>query len=233
MIDRMDQEIGRVLEQLRAMDAYQNTVIVFVSDNGASAEQIIRGDGHDPLAPPGSATTYLCLGPGWSTAANTPFKFHKSWVHEGGIASPLIVHWPKSIPHGGQLRHSPCHFIDLLPTMLELAGGAAESKCQGVDPPLLPGRSLVPALAQDVLIPREYLYWHHLNNQAIRVGDWKLVRAGGNRQSGPWELYDLRTDRCEMHDLAEQHLDRVTELARLWRECEDKFRGQAGLPKTE
>jgi arylsulfatase len=92
MIDRMDREIGRVLGQLRSMGTYRDTVILFVSDNGASAEQIIRGDEHDPAAPPGSWRTFLCLGPGWSTAANTPFRLHKSWVHEGGISSPLIAH---------------------------------------------------------------------------------------------------------------------------------------------
>lgn len=96
MIDRMDQQIGRVLNQLRAMDAYDNTVIVFVSDNGASAEQRLRDDGHDPKATPG-----------WSTAANTPFRLHKSWVHERGISSPSIMHWPKGITGKGKLRHTP------------------------------------------------------------------------------------------------------------------------------
>ncbi len=97
MIDRMDREIGRVLDQVKAMGAAENTVVFFVSDNGASAEQIIRGDMHDPSAAPGSAKSYLCLGPGWSSSANTPFRLHKSWVHEGGISSPLIVQWPAGI----------------------------------------------------------------------------------------------------------------------------------------
>ncbi|HMO87416.1 MAG TPA: sulfatase-like hydrolase/transferase [Lacipirellulaceae bacterium] len=96
MVDRMDQQIGRVLEQLRAMDALDNTVILVLSDNGASAEMMLRGDGHDPLSEPGAAESYVCLGPGWSRAANTPFRRHKTWVHEGGIASPLIVHWPRN-----------------------------------------------------------------------------------------------------------------------------------------
>ena len=95
MIDRMDSEIGRVLDQLRAMDAFENTVVFFMSDNGASAEIMVRGDGHDPDAPLGSAGTYLCLGPGFSSAANTPFRLHKTWVHEGGISTPLILHWPE------------------------------------------------------------------------------------------------------------------------------------------
>ena len=123
MIDRMDREIGRVVDQLKAMGLFENTMILFVSDNGASAEQIIHGDGHDPASPPGSAKTYLCLGPGWSTAANTPLRLHKSWVHEGGIASPLIMHWSAGIRDRGQFRHTTGHFIDLLPTLLDLAGG--------------------------------------------------------------------------------------------------------------
>ena len=95
MVDRMDREIGRVLDQLRAMGAFENTLIFFLSDNGASAEIMVRDDGHDRHAPAGSAASHLCLGPGWSTVANTPFRRHKTWVHEGGIATPLIVHWPK------------------------------------------------------------------------------------------------------------------------------------------
>lgn len=231
MVDRMDREIGRVLDQLQAMHCADNTVVMFVSDNGASAEQIIRGEGHDPAAPPGSAKTFLCLGPGWSTAANTPFRLHKSWVHEGGIASPLIVHWPAGLRERGQLRHTPAHFIDLLPTMVELAGGGSPTgDWQGATPPPLPGRSLVPALAQDVTIPRDYLYWHHLTNRAIRVGDWKLASAGSPKEVGPWELYDLRTDRCELKDLAAQQPDKVRQLAELWQQREDQFRQQAGPP---
>ena len=98
-------------------------MIFFVSDNGASAEQMIRGGGHDKTAPPGSAKTFLCLGPPWASAANTPLRLHKSYVHEGGISTPLIVHWPRGIAARGELRHDPGHLIDLAPTILELAGG--------------------------------------------------------------------------------------------------------------
>ena len=125
MIDRMDREIGRVLDQLRAMGAFENTLIFFLSDNGASAEIMVRDDGHDPSAPAGSAATHLCLGPGWSTVANTPFRCHKTWVHEGGIATPLIVHWPRGISARGELRHDPGHVIDLVPTILEVTSDLA------------------------------------------------------------------------------------------------------------
>jgi arylsulfatase len=230
MIDRMDREIGRVLGQLRTMGVFDETVIFFVSDNGASAEQIIRGDGHDPAAPPGSAKTFLCLGPGWSTAANTPFRLHKHWVHEGGIASPLIVHWPAGIRERGQLRHTPGHFIDLLPTLLELAGAAAPGPWNGALPPPLPGRSLTPAFAADRAIPRDYLYWHHMTNRALRVGDWKVASAGGKASDGPWELYNLREDRCELNDRAREHPAKLQELTALWQRCEADFLQQAGPP---
>ncbi len=122
MVDRMDREIGKILDQLSAMGVAENTLVFFLSDNGASAEIMVRGDDHDPAAPPGSAASYLCLGPGWSNCANTPFRRHKTWVHEGGISTPLIVRWPRGIKTPGALRHNPGHVIDLVPTILDAAG---------------------------------------------------------------------------------------------------------------
>ena len=101
MVYRNDQEVGKIVQQLRDMNVLENTLILFLSDNGASAEIMVRGEGHDPNAPPGSAASFLCLGPGWSSAANTPFRRHKTWVHEGGISTPLIVHWPQGIATPG------------------------------------------------------------------------------------------------------------------------------------
>ena len=219
MIDRMDQEIGRVVTQLKAMNAFDNTVIVFVSDNGASAEQLIRGDGHDPQAAPGSALSHLCLGPGWSTAANTPFRLHKSWVHEGGISSPWIMHWPKGIADHGKLRHTPCHLVDLLPTMLDLAGGDPRGNLVPDAPPLA-GRSLAKAFPRDVRVERDYLYFHHNQNRALRVGDFKLVAIG---QNGPWALYDLAKDRSEQHDLASSQPERVSQMAARWKQIDQGF----------
>lgn len=215
MVTRMDQEIGRVVDQLRAMNQLENTVILFLSDNGASAEQIIRGDGHDPSAAPGSRDSYLCLGPGWASAANTPFRLHKSYVHEGGIASPLIVHWPAGIRDKGALRHDPCHFIDVLPTLVGLAGGNLAS----AGPPL-PGRNLAPAFTKSGAITRDYLYFHHSNNRAIRVDDWKLVATG---ESGPWELYDLKQDRAEQRNRFAEQPDRAQQLSALWKDKDSEF----------
>ena len=216
MVDRMDQAIGRVLVQLRTMDAFDNTLIFFLSDNGSSAEIMVRTDGHDPNAPPGSGPSYLCLGPGWSTVCNTPFRRHKTWVHEGGCATPLIAHWPKGIKVRGELRRDPAHVIDVVPTILELAG----VKRSPADAPKAPGHSLLPTFAKDGSLRHEYLWWLHGGNRAIRVGDWKLVAA----KDDPWELYNLREDRTETNNLASSNPGKVKELEHAWTERMDEFR---------
>lgn len=225
MITRMDNEIGRIVEQLKKMNAYENTLILFASDNGASAEQIIRGGGHDPSAAMGSAKSFVCLGPGWSTAANTPFKLHKSWNHEGGISSPLIAHWPKGIEYHGQLRHDPSHFIDIVPTIMELAEAPFPTLSKdGKKAPARSAKSLIPAFQKDGSVVHEYLWWAHDNNRAIRQGNWKLsARNKDGGATGPWELYDLSVDRCEMNDLASKYPDRVDQMAKLWQKTVDDF----------
>lgn len=226
MIDRMDREIGRVLDQLRKMNAMEDTLIMFLSDNGASAEIMIRADGHDPEAAPGSAASHLCLGPGWSTASNTPFRRHKTWVHEGGIATPMIVHWPSGIEGRGALRHTPGHVVDLVPTVMELAGQVAGDDgepCEDENCPPLAGRSLLPVFQQDEGLSRDGLWWLHEGNRAIRMGDWKLVAA----KDHPWELYNLRNDRAETHDLAGSHPDMLQQLERQWTERYEEYSTQA------
>lgn len=220
MVDRMDREIGRVLDQLRAMGAFDDTLILFASDNGASAEVMVRGDGHGPSAEAGSAGTFLCLGPGFATAANTPFRRHKTWVHEGGISTPLIAHWPRGIDARGELRHAPSHLIDVAPTLLELAGVGRPS----MEAAPSPGRSLVPVFEKDQEHLHDDLWWCHDDHRAIRVGDWKLVALKG----GPWELYDLSRDRGETDDLAARMPEKVRELEALWTRQADEFRRQAG-----
>ena len=225
MIDRMDREIGRVLDQLQAMGALENTLVMFASDNGASAEFLNRGDKHDPSADPGSGGSFLCLGPGWSTAANTPFRLHKSWVHEGGISTPLIVYWPQGIKAKGELRHTVGHVIDIVPTVLELVGVQSRPEWDGVEPPPFPGRSLVPALGKDASVLRDFLYFHHENNRALLISDWKLVSKRPN--TNDYALYDLSHDRCERVNLARNNPERVASMAKQWEAIEAGFRALA------
>jgi arylsulfatase len=229
MVDRMDQEIGRVLEQLRKSGQWDNTLILFCSDNGASAERLVRGDGNDPAAAPGSARTFLCLEPPWANLANAPLRKSKIFTHEGGISTPLIVHWPAGVPAHGELRHTPGHFVDVVPTLLELAGAAAPPTWNGAQRPPMPGRSLVRAFGNDVTIERDFLFFKHEANRALRVGDWKIVASG---PGALWELYDLAKDRCEMRDLAVRRPEKVQELAAQWAQHDEEFRkqGATGAP---
>lgn len=233
MIDRMDQEIGKVLAQLKAMNQFDNTLIFFLSDNGASAEIMVRGEGHDPTAPLGSAVTYPCLGPGWSSCANTPFRRHKTWVHEGGTATPLIIHWPKGVAAKGELRHTPGHAIDIPRTIFDACPQmvTVELSAEAADHPEPPGRSLLPALAKDTDLKRDALWFLHEENRAIRIGDWKLVAAKGDA----WSLYDLSNDRGETTDLAAQHPDKVKELQTEWARRFDEYAATAlkNAPATD
>ena len=217
MVDRVDQEIGRLLDQLRSMAALENTLILFLSDNGASAEIMIRDDGHDSQASPGSAATHLCLGPGWSTHCNTPFRKHKTWVHEGGISTPLIVHWPAGVDSPGGWRRSPAHVIDIVPTILEVAGG--DFRKLDERQPDLPGRSLVNVFEKDVRLVRDCLWWSHENHRAIRMGDWKLVKTNKT----DWELFNLENDRMENNDLADRFPEKVKQLEKTWQDNENRF----------
>ncbi|MBX7168732.1 MAG: arylsulfatase [Pirellulales bacterium] len=225
MVEGLDRETGRLIAQLRSMGALDNTLVLFLSDNGASAELMVRGDGHDRTAPAGSDKTFLCLGPGWSRAANTPFRRHKTWVHEGGIATPLVAHWPAGIAAQGELRRAVGHVIDLAPTLLHLAGGTWPVAADGRPPS--PGRDLAPSFAADVPLPREPLWWLHEGNRALRDGDWKLVAA----KQEPWQLYDLSRDRSEVHDLAVEEPQRVADMAERWQQITDEFERQAAVDR--
>jgi arylsulfatase A-like enzyme len=209
MVYRIDREVGKLVEELKAMGIFDETVIFFLSDNGASAEQIIRGDMHDRNASPGSAASFLCLGPGWSTCSNTPFRRHKYWMDEGGISSPFIVSWPEGLNASGGRRTTICHFTDILPTILDLAG----VEITGDNRPELPGVSLVPAFNKDLEINHPVLYFDHEGNKGLRKGKWKLLSAVPVNQ---WKLYDMETDRSEMHDLASEHPDLVRSMELEW-----------------
>jgi arylsulfatase A-like enzyme len=242
MVDGIDQEVGRILEELKSMNIENNTLVIFLSDNGASAEQIVRGNGHQKNASPGSAESYLCLGPGFSTASNTPFRRHKFWTHEGGIATPLIVYWPNGITDKGGFRHSMGHVTDFLPTFLEIAGIDALNKRNGFKSPPLPGESLVPLFTEDVQLTRE-LYFSHQGNKALRQGKWKAVISSDI--DGRWQLYNMDEDRTEQNNLADDfyqfgqplwkqmNQDRLKEMITRWEELDKLFRKQGQIGLTE
>ncbi len=250
MVDRMDQGVGRIVTELKRTGQFENTLILFLQDNGGCAEDMGRKPAKDrvdgprsdrptlppiasealpnglvppqtrdgypvrqgPKVVPGPADTYVAYGRGWANVSNTPFREYKHWVHEGGISTPLIAHWPAGIPARGALRRQPGHLIDVMPTCLELAGATYPTTMHGEAITPVEGRSLVPAFA-DRAIDRDALYWEHEGNRAVRVGDWKLVAKG---PGAPWELYDLATDRIESNNLAARYPERVRQLREKW-----------------
>ncbi len=215
MIDCMDQGVGRVLDAIKRTDAWENTLVLFFSDNGASAEFLDTWPdprrGHKPDSITGTRESHRCLEVGWSNAANTPFREHKIWVHEGGIASPLIAHWPRGISARGQLNDQVAHVIDLMPTCLDVAGVDYPQRFNDRRITPLEGVSLAPAF-KGKRIGNRMLAWEHEGNKAVRDGDWKLVA----KYEGEWELYNLENDRTECFDLASRYPSKVRELISKW-----------------
>ncbi len=207
MVERVDKEIGRIIDQLKAMEVFDNTLILFLSDNGASAEIMVRADGHDPKAVPGSASSYLCLGPGWSNMCNTPFRRHKTWVHEGGTCTPLIAHWPTGIQGRGEIRRSYGHVIDIVPTILDLAGLVADSLMKVP----LPGRSLKSVFIEDIKRNRPIWYYHE-GNRALFADGWKIVAD----KNASWELFNLVVDRTETNNLADSLPEKLQAMTQKW-----------------
>lgn len=167
-----------------------------------------------PGVMPGPADTYIGYGREWANVSNTPFREYKHWVHEGGISTPLIAHWPNKIVRQGELEHQPSHLIDIMATCVDVSDADYPVEKDGTRIQPMEGVSLLPAFMGDPLAREEPLYWEHEGNRAIRMGDWKLVskRAGG----GAWELYDLAVDRSELRDLAANQPERVKAMAARW-----------------
>lgn len=258
MIDRMDQGVGRIVAELERQGRLQNTLLLFLQDNGACQEEVgrrkrpllvaaakkkqspipldaVRLDviptqdrqgtvtrmGPDVM--PGPGDTYIAYGENWANVSNTPFRYYKHFVHEGGISTPLVAHWPQGISRRGQLERQPGHLIDIMATCVDLSGAKYPTEFAGNRITPLEGRSLVPAFGGKTL-ERDAIYWEHEGNRAIRQGKWKLVAKG---PQGPWELYDIERDRTEMHDLAAANPDRVKSLAAQW---ETWARGASSIP---
>lgn len=249
MVDCMDQGIGRVIAELRRQEQLENTLILYLQDNGGCAETVGRGAeverrGERPTLPvmdddtfqynsqpnqtregwpvrkgygvmPGGPDTYIAYGREWANVSNTPFREYKHWTHEGGIATPLIAHWPAGIAasHTNRLAPEPGQLMDIMATCLDVAGATYPRNYSGQKITPIEGVSLRPVLEGKPLQRTHPLVWEHEGNRAIRDGDWKLVAKG---PKAPWELYDLTADRAELNDLAVAHPTRVKELAARW-----------------
>jgi arylsulfatase len=241
MVTGMDRNIGRLLGDLRASGHLDNTLVLFLSDNGACAEwepfgfdmlvvpdpvagigynqgtpalpnKLHRGDELAKMGQPGSLPAY---GSAWANACNTPWRLHKHYGHEGGIASPLIAHWPAAIGSAG-LRHEPAHLIDVMATCVEIAGATYPTEFEGSRVLPMEGVSLSPALTSSPTLPTSLssrdLMWEHEGSRAIRSGKWKLVSLA----AAPWELYDMESDRVEMKNLAATQRERVKAMSAKW-----------------
>ena len=234
-IDSVDQGVGRIVSALKKTGRFDNTLILFLADNGGCAEEIggrwgglhiprktrdgrpVKA-GNNPSVLPGPEETYQSYGVPWANASNTPFRLYKHWVHEGGIATPLVVHWPRRIKARGRLRQQPGHLIDIMATCVDVAGTEYPDSYNGHKIIPMEGKSLVPAFTNKP-IKREAIYWEHEGNRAIRVGRWKLVAKG---KKGPWELYDIDADRTETNNLTEAHPGRAKQMAAMWRQWAER-----------
>ncbi len=246
MVEVMDRGIGRVVEALRKKGALENTLVLFLQDNGGCAEETGSRGPVKPAGPPGEprpmapgelqkrmipevtrdgrpvrqghgvmagpADTFTAYGQEWANASNTPFRLYKHWVHEGGISTPLIAHWPRGIARRGEFERQPGHLVDLMATFLDLAKAPYPAERDGQKVWPLEGVSLAPAFVGRDLGRKAPIFWEHERNRAVREGKWKLAARAG----GPWELYDMEADRSEMDDLAAAQPDRVKEMSAAW-----------------
>jgi arylsulfatase A-like enzyme len=237
MVEVMDRGIGRIVDELRATGQLDNTLFVFLSDNGGSAEEVGPGFGTDfrtrgpriippttidgrpmrvgrhPDHPPGGEDTFMFCGRSWANVSNAPFRFHKRWVHEGGIAAPFIVHWPRGLAdRAGTLCDATHYLPDVLPTLLEITG----APYPGLDRDVLPleGTSMLASLRGSPGDDARCQFYEHIGNAAVRRGRWKLVRD----YPGDWELYDVADDPAELRDLSADRPELVRELAYAWAE---------------
>jgi arylsulfatase len=256
MIDNMDQNIGRIVSTLKARGDYENTLILFLQDNGGCQEGNGRGgDWNRPVAAtlppiannvirldvvpkqnragvptlmgpnvmPGPEDTYIAYGINWANVSNTPFREYKHFVHEGGISTPLIAHWPQGIARKGELEPQPGHLIDLMATCVDVSGAKYPETRNGEMIQSMEGVSLQPAFGGGSLHRKQPIFWEHEGNRAIRDGEWKLVA----QENKPWELYNMQSDRTEMHNLSAKDPQRVAKMAEQW---DDYAKRAAVLP---
>jgi len=213
MIDRVDQNIGRLLEKLESMGVRDNTLIMFLDDNGACPFQRSKKESLEKKLKPWDAGSYWCYDQRWAHACNTPFREYKQNQHEGGITSPLIVNWPGQIKNEGSITAQPGHLVDIMATCLDVAQTSYPTEVDGkaISPPR--GLSLRPIFEGEVREPHEALFFSFYGkNNAVRVGDWKLV----NINFKDFELYNLAEDRTELNDLSKSNPQQLAKMVAIW-----------------
>jgi arylsulfatase len=228
-IDRLDRGIGRLLEAVRESGKEEDTLIFFLSDNGGCAEELTSqwklpyipaktrdGEpvrlGNDPQVMPGPENTYESYGTPWANVSNTPFRLYKHWIHEGGIATPLIACWPRAIHGHNTLTTQTGHIMDLMATVIDVAEARYPKAYHGNAILPMEGLSLRPILEGRQRKEHDEICWEHMGNRAIRQGKWKLV----SRYPDRWELYDMEADRTEMQNLAEAEPERAAAMKSRW-----------------
>ena len=241
MVDSMDQGIGTIVESLNDTGRLENTLFMVLADNGASAEhfgpektgRFLNASTRDgrpirvgnlPSIMPGPEDTWQSYGPDWAFLSSTPFRMYKGSEHQGGHAEPLVVHWPRVIREGGRVSEELCHVMDVLPTVLDAAGLTYPTEYGGRNLEPADGKSLLPVFQGLPRKGHERLVWGATHGKAVRQGKWKLVKAGRM----PWELYNMETDRTELHDLAGAYPEKVQELGKVW----EGWRDAATLPEA-
>ena len=225
-IDRMDQGVGKVVDKLEELGELDNTLILFMSDNGGCAE-FLAEDGNlgeryayhtadgQPIQVgnvvnmrPGGPDTFMSYDLPWANASNAPFRLYKHWVHEGGISTPLIAHWPEKISGGNRLTHQPTHVVDIMATCLDAASAAYPQENNGSAIQPIEGESFLPLLTDGNWNRERPIYWEHEGNRAVRQNEWKIV----SKFPGLWELYNMDDDRTELSNLIDKNKPLVDEL---------------------
>ncbi len=219
MIDRMDQNIGKLLDKIKELGEEENTLVLFCADNGGSAE-MVRMPGSGEI---GTLTRWTSVGGAWANVSNTPFRKYKNFSHEGGIATPLVAYWPRVIRRGGAMVRRPAHLVDFMATFVDISGAEYPETFGGRTITPMKGQSLLPIFQGKEIAERPPIFWQWSRGKAVRKGKWKLVCFGGD-----WELYDMDVDRTETNDLAADHPRVVAELSALWEEWyADCYAGEA------
>jgi len=215
MIDRIDQNIGKLLQKLEETGKLKNTLILFASDNGACAENYEKKIGSENgKGEPGTLAYWASVGEDWANVSNTPYRYYKNWSYEGGICTPFIAWWPKIISQKGTINDQPLHFVDIMTTFKDITGASYPTHFRNQEIVPMQGESFLPVLKGEQLKERKKpIFWQWANGKAIRVGKWKAVA-----HKDVWSLYDMQTDRNETNDLKEKYPDKFQELIKLYDE---------------